>query len=141
MSSPFRIPSSCSEGYWEDNEADPRRWIGDHRHFPEGFRKPRTCSFCGGAHPDDVMELIKAGWEVDPSDKSYKTYVHPPGNVTQTYKDLERNFVQDPLTPMERAQRIRDVTPPIKLYAQHISPEQLAELNTHVLISRAKRTK
>lgn len=44
----------------------------------------RTCSFCGGMHPDDfvkIMEKIRdgvEGYRIDQSDKSYKVYVHQP---------------------------------------------------------------
>jgi hypothetical protein len=51
----------------------------------------RVCSYCGSLHPDDMFRLVKACAdsdpnasygsvvEVDPSDKSYKVYIHQPG--------------------------------------------------------------
>ena len=51
----------------------------------------RVCSFCGSLHPDDFLALVKASAEaqadasyetsvqIEPSDKSYKLYVHQPG--------------------------------------------------------------
>lgn len=51
----------------------------------------RVCSYCGSLHPDDLFDLVRqsAGApqdveyssvvEIEPSDKSYKIYVHQPG--------------------------------------------------------------
>ena len=51
----------------------------------------RVCSYCGSLHPDDMFALVKASAEspinaphgsvveIEPSDKSYKIYVHQPG--------------------------------------------------------------
>jgi hypothetical protein len=51
----------------------------------------RVCSYCGSLHPDDMFRLAKESAEaseeapygtvveVEPSDKSYKVYVHQPG--------------------------------------------------------------
>jgi len=51
----------------------------------------RVCSFCGSLHPDDLFELVRTAAnapleaeyhsvpEIEPSDKSYKIYVHQPG--------------------------------------------------------------
>lgn len=36
---------------------------------------PHGCSFCGSLHPDRFMELVEAGAEVGPTDKSYKAYL------------------------------------------------------------------
>lgn len=35
----------------------------------------RCCSYCGSMHPDDFFAAIEAGWEVEPTDKNYKSYV------------------------------------------------------------------
>jgi hypothetical protein len=69
----------------QDREPGQDRW--------EKLKKngDRVCSFCGSLHPDDFFALVKAtadaGPEADyssvpriePSDKSYKVYVHRPG--------------------------------------------------------------
>lgn len=51
----------------------------------------RVCSYCGSLHPEDFLRLVKESAtapedalfrsvvEVEPSDKSYKIYVHQPG--------------------------------------------------------------
>jgi hypothetical protein len=33
------------------------------------------CSYCGSLQPDRFMELVRAGWTVGPTDKSYKAYL------------------------------------------------------------------
>lgn len=70
------------------------RWDGE---------QPRTCSFCGGIHPDDATALMRAGWHLGVTDKSYKRYMDPPDGA--------------PLTP------------PVKLYVQHFSAQQIDAFN------------
>lgn len=43
----------------------------------------RTCSFCGGIHPEDFLSLWEKGVSVGPTDKSYKLYVDEAGKVTR----------------------------------------------------------
>lgn len=100
MSSPFKIPSSCEEMTWR--EAQWGELESDH--WPEGFPQPRTCGFCGSVHPDDLMVLVKLGWTCEMSTKSYKSYWHPPVNPNS-------------------------VVPPVKLYSNHVTDQQAAELN------------
>lgn len=38
----------------------------------------RSCSFCGSLDPDRFMELVREGWIVGPTDKSYKAYLARP---------------------------------------------------------------
>lgn len=71
---------------------------------------PRTCSFCGGAHPDDVNALLREGWLVDPTDKHYKRYLAEP----------------DGTQPV----------PPVKVYTMHFTAEQVTEFNA-ILTARA----
>lgn len=66
--------------------------------WPEGEPRPRTCSYCGGAHPDDAIALIMRGWEVETTGKSYKLYLRPPG----------------PRSPV----------PPVKVYTYHFDQRQ-----------------
>lgn len=37
-----------------------------------------SCSYCGSLHPDTFMNLVRAGWVVGPTDKSYKVYLSEP---------------------------------------------------------------
>jgi hypothetical protein len=76
------------------------RWDSKAATFPKGYEKPRTCTWCGGIHPDDAIALIGAGFRLEETDKGYKFYMHP---VDGTY-----------------------TIPPIKLYLAHFSNEQVA---------------
>ncbi len=42
-----------------------------------------SCSFCGSLHPDRFMELVREGWVVGPTDKSYKAYLGRPRTVEE----------------------------------------------------------
>lgn len=37
-----------------------------------------SCSYCGSLNPARFMELVDAGWWVDPTDKAYKAYLAEP---------------------------------------------------------------
>lgn len=103
VSSPFKISSSCDESHWKENrwgERDSDKW-------PEGFPKPRTCSFCGGVNADGLIELAKLGWTCEMSTKSYKSYWHPP---------------QGQVGPI----------PPVKFYSNHCTKEQADMLNAAI---------
>jgi hypothetical protein len=68
--------------------------------WPYGVEKPRTCSHCGGVHPDDAIALLADGWSVELTDKGYKFYMHPPESFA--------------------------VVPPVKMYLMHWTREQVA---------------
>lgn len=38
----------------------------------------RRCSYCGGIHPEDAVELVERGWMPIPTDKGYKLYLRAP---------------------------------------------------------------
>lgn len=90
-----------------------------------GGEQPRTCSFCGGVHPDDAIALIEAGWTVDCTTKAYKRYLEPPG-----YHDYMLR-IQAAGWNVERAgePRVESPVPPVKLYVQHFNAEQIARFN------------
>jgi len=67
--------------------------------------QPRTCSFCGSVHPDDLVQLLRHGWRLEPSDKGYKFYVEP------------------------EVHRPSGLIPPAKFYRMHASPEQIEEIH------------
>lgn len=62
---------------------DPRdewarnRWESRAATWPDGFEKPRTCSWCGGVHPADAIDLLAAGFRLEETDNEYKFYVKP----------------------------------------------------------------
>lgn len=41
-------------------------------------KPPRTCSHCGGVHPEDAITLVAAGWTVESTYKLYRKVLHPP---------------------------------------------------------------
>lgn len=53
------------------------------------WRLDGTCSWCGSQHPDVVLEKLEfQEWEIIPTDKNYKAYVHPlnsPGSQLKFY--------------------------------------------------------
>lgn len=85
--------------YWRSGDD---RWK-EEGSWPEGFPKPRVCSFCSGIHPDDAIRLISMGWESDYA-KSYKRYLNPPEGV-------------------------KSPSPPVKLYIQHLNTNHINKFN------------
>lgn len=112
----FPGPDAWKQGHWhltqESADAETAEFMSKHPSGSVGDllwhgpgAPPRTCSFCGGANVDDVIELLKLGWQLHGTDKGYKWYVEPP------------NPSWHPI-------------PPVKLYSQHFeSQEQVDRLN------------
>lgn len=74
-------------------------------HKRDGEDGPRTCSFCGSVHPNDVIEIIKGGGTTEKATgKSYKGYLYR--GATQTHLPSHMKF-----------------------YLQHFSQEQVDALN------------
>lgn len=94
------LPSLYASGgtYWPSVVAEP----------------PRTCSYCGSAHYEDVMDLIQLGWVISPA--RGKAYINPPGH-----------------TP--------GPIPPVKLYMAHLSRDQVEEMNALLSSQRAREGK
>lgn len=67
------------------------------------WREDDTCSYCGGTKVDKIIEMLKNGATLTPTDKSYKYYVNKLGS--------------------------NDSYSRVKLYIQHCSKEQIDELN------------
>lgn len=36
------------------------------------------CTHCGGLEPDEAIQLVKDGWEIEKTDKAYKFYLSGP---------------------------------------------------------------
>ena len=47
----------------------------EHEEGLDHWKDNRTCSFCGGLQPRLVLDLIKEGQTVTPTDKNYKGYI------------------------------------------------------------------
>ena len=74
---------------------------------------PRTCSYCGGIHPEDAIMLFENGWEVESTGKDYKRYLNPPGYYNHGMR--ESGFWHP--------------RPPVKLYVAHFSQDQIDRFN------------
>lgn len=103
------------------------RWGSHYPHqWPEGFVRPRSCSFCGGAHPDDAIGLMAAGWEVERTGKSYKRYIQPPG-FGDYQKALVASIRDQGLDTFEYGFVLP--TPPVKIYISHFDQDQIDRFN------------
>ena len=81
---------------------------------------PRTCTYCGGIHPEDAIRLVRDhGFEVSPTGKKYKRYIEPPGR-----RQAVVAAVQSGEGPV-----VRGAVPPIKLYVWHFDADSAARLN------------
>lgn len=114
MKCPSRIPGyPYPEGDHDEWRTD--RWHRETDVFPEGFEKPRTCSYCGGVHPQDAIKLIKQGFTIQNSDKNYKAYINAPDGSS--------------------------CVPPIKLYTVHFTDEEVLAINAAVVERRVANAK
>lgn len=71
------LPSCACHGA-DDRHRCPRRVLEFgpwQRTDWDTWREDDTCSFCGSLRPEKFFELVEAGEEVIPTDKSYKAYV------------------------------------------------------------------
>jgi hypothetical protein len=89
--------------------------------------QPRTCSFCGGAHPEDALRLLEEGWESEGTGKSYKRYLNPPGYGDHVARCVAAVRGGQPTAPLEAGHW--SPTPPVKVYLQHWNQEQCARAN------------
>lgn len=68
-----------SEAIAENTILCPRRSevVGPFK-LPEAdhWGSDKTCSFCGGLHPDEALRLLREGAEITPTDKNYKFYIN-----------------------------------------------------------------
>lgn len=118
---PHPTPSTCPGAQWILNRWENGKW-------PWSWT-PRTCSHCGGIHPEDAIRLISEGWEVEPTDKSYKRYLHPPGSsdrLVTVFHNLETKGTIEP------APSVIQPAPHVKLYTYHFSETQAARFNTEL---------
>lgn len=88
---------------------------------------PRTCSFCGGIHPEDAIRLVGDGWEVEKTDKSYKRYLEPPGYRAHIQKMMDRLHLR--MLKHEEPEEFWSPVPPVKLYTAHFDADQADRFN------------
>lgn len=120
------------------------------------------CSFCGSLHPDRFMDLVRDGWIVGPTDKSYKAYLESPLTDDEKAARRERWMTGDSIAlALRRAgeregwtpERIQDDldtewdrvaeawlhgSTTAKFYYQHLSDEQRGEFIDLVNTGRMK---
>lgn len=123
---------------WPGGSAGSQLWIRDF------LPVPRTCSFCGGINPEDAIRLMGQGWEDDPTGKSYKCYLGPPGSDEHLRKSLssaraEAESGGDWSEGYSRPSAAYVLHgPPVKVYFMHFTDGQLAEFNRLVKARRQK---
>lgn len=118
---------------WENDLWSPKNKNKDGswwERWPHDIKPPRTCSFCGSVHPADLLELLLAGFEMEPSNKGDKWYVHPPG----WRKHMDRVFGELRMNPVKSA--FVEAQPLIKFYTQHATTEELARINSQLRANR-----
>lgn len=104
--------------------------------------QPRTCSYCGSAHPDDVLQLLLEGWEHEKaSGKNYKGYLNPPGAREYRVKldtMLEkRNQVMVGQAVWEQPPEVvvpkfSSPVPMVKFYIWHFDDAMIDQLNAAI---------
>lgn len=123
--SPFKYPTSCENAEWLPGED---RWgTRDSDKWPEGFPKPRSCSFCGSVHPDDLIVLLEMDWEYEPSTKGYKSYWNPPGTQAR-YKEVLAEIKRRELHKLGEPNHVSPV-PPVKMYGNHVTEGHVEKIN------------
>lgn len=130
-----------SDAYIADFMArNPGGSTGDHQWHGPPEQQPRTCSFCGGIHPDDAIELLRLGWEVDRTDKRYKAYLNPGGSrmrdqvlINRLRERAERPFAAVP--------SVWSPLPPVKVYLQHFDEDQVDRANAAIEAAKNERAR
>jgi hypothetical protein len=90
-----------------------------HSVWPERFKRPRTCNYCGSASPEDAMALIEdQGWVIEMIRDQHKATLTPPG-----YLDIMLTVGGTTGVP-HRGNQDPAPTPPVKLYAAHFTQVQ-----------------
>lgn len=132
-------------------EEFPHTWVRDRWSAEEWVLKdhqqPRTCTGCGGIHPDDVLALMDAGFSDEPTTKGYKGYMHAPGyreELIAYHRSVDKAAMKaNPTAPCPTCAlegtgdsilgKIKYPSdpikgPPLKFYMWHFSAEQRAKL-------------
>lgn len=109
----------------------------------------RTCSYCGGIHPDDFVPILKASCDpvdetyISPSDKPWKIYLSRPGiknaddGAIKTYggHGLPTGFTYEEfLALLKEAQKASrpKIELTIQRVADHLERQERAEIENEV---------
>jgi hypothetical protein len=123
---PVSLEEYRTKWFVRGENADLWHWSGE---------VPRTCSFCGGVHPEDAIRLVSDGWEVESTSKSYKRYLTPPGSALRHHAFLA-SLRDRSREPGEGVPSVWSPTPPVKLYAMHFDADQIGRLDDAMRKSR-----
>ena len=94
---------------------------------------PRTCSYCGSLHPEDVLKLLAEGWEHEKATgKNYKGYLHPPGYHDHCQRVLGAIGDEAAEQKVFAESKFWSPVPCTKLYIMHFSKEQIGQLNAAI---------
>jgi hypothetical protein len=135
LSSRLPLPDTWDRGRWaatrEEAEAEVAEFMAENPTgsigevlWPGPHPQPRSCSYCGGIHPDDAVTLVRAGWESEDTTKSYKRYLQPPGYRAYMNRLLDAGY---DVAHVEKG--TSSPVPPVKLYTMHFAREQVKEFN------------
>lgn len=101
--------------------------------WPGPYPVPRVCTYDGGIHPEDAIRMLKAGWEVAGTNKSYKRYLEPPGYKARMQWLSIAGYPSKDKPPHPEAGPEPPYTPApfpaTKLYVQHFTEDQIARFN------------
>ena len=109
--------------------------------------QPRGCTYCGSMPPDDFMEGVRSGaFQLGPTDKSYKVYVHEAVTEEQAAAQRQRmigSYVGAGMSEAEAAQMVDSEGEFIgtghhigKFYFQHLSEPQMREFYDLLIAKR-----
>jgi hypothetical protein len=115
---------AAAKGYKSTSYSNDRYWL-----WPGPGPMPRTCSYCGGVHPEDALKLKKEfKFEIGSTTKRYKVYIEPPGYGIEQLNSLTN--MQAGVDPVEAfiKNKVRAIYPPLKAYSPHFTTEQWQEL-------------
>lgn len=121
----IRLKDVWEPDIWKETKGVATYW-------PEGREalRPRTCSFCHGAHPQDVFKLFEAGWEDDDHTQSLRMrgFLCVPGTRAERVAEDKswRPHTKRISVPM------RQPFPMLFFYVDHFTHDQVDTLNVIV---------
>lgn len=82
-------------------------------------KPPRSCNYCGGIHPEDMIEMMTRGWRIESTKGGSKFYLWPPG--CRPWEMVCGSPSAPPWVP--------GPIPPIKGYSCHFSEDKISLIN------------
>lgn len=126
-------PSEWKRSWWRPTGWKGRlmRWLGIGKGavWPGPGRRPRACARCGSIHPDDAINLVKLGWDVDGTASIWtgEAMLIPPG------REFKWNRSRlSPKSPGATATPEPNFFPQPLITLRHFTPKQRNEFNRAV---------